>query len=129
MNPPPYELNITILTQGVLALLGFFGLIATATRPHYIVAALIVTAVPAIMAIGFLGFSALVGWTNGVHTFVDSWGPLSHSFAYTAPFFIPTLVAGALLIIRKRPAWVKLLVVVLAIGVLYALCVYRWLFS
>lgn len=35
---------------------------------------------------------------------------------------------GLLLTVRKGPTWVKLPILVLAIGVLSALCVYRWYF-
>lgn len=129
MNQPPYELNVPLIVRGVLALVGFAGLVFTAARPAYLVATVAATAIPAVLALGFLLLGMLLAWTSGVHTFWGSWGPISNAFAYTAPFFLPTLMAAALLVMRRRAAWAKVLVVVVGIGVLYALSVYRWFFG
>lgn|SRR5690625_395453 len=129
MNWPAYEFNWVRAIAGVTALLGFLGLIAVKARWGYYLATLIVTAIPGVLALGFLLLNALFTLTDGTHTLARSGDILSFGFSFTAPFFLPPIVAGVLLLIRKRPIWVKVLVVVVGIGVLYALCVYRGLFG
>lgn len=129
MNQPRYELNGMLVTAGITALIGFLGLVALGARLGYYLAVLIVTAIPGVLALGFALFGTVVAWTNGVHTFESSWRPISFAFSFTAPFFLPPIVAGELLIVRKRAAWVKVAVVVVGIGVLYALCAFRNFFD
>jgi len=105
-------------------LIGFLGLIAVQARPRYYLVPLIVTAIPGVLAFDFLAFAMLVAWTNGVHTFASSWGPIGGIFQLTSPFFAPTIIAGVLLAIHKRPNRVKALVTVCAVCLLYAALLY-----
>lgn len=129
MNQPRYELNELLVIAGVTALIGFLGLIALGARWGYYLAVLIVTAIPGILALGFALFATLVVWTGVEHTFESSWRPISFAFAFTAPFFLPPIVAGVLLLLQRRATWLKVLVVIVGIGALYALCVYRGFFG
>lgn len=77
------------------------------------------TAVPGILALGFLLFGMLIAWTGGVHTFASSWGPIGRTYALLAPVFAPLLVSGTAILLRKRSARVRVLSV---IGLTAALC-------
>lgn len=112
-----------------MALVGVLGLVALKARRGYYLATLIITAIPGSLALGFFLFGMLIAWTSGVHTFASSWRPIGFAFAVTSPFFLPPIVAGILVLVRNRTNGLKVAVVVLGIGVLHALCVYRGFFG
>lgn len=129
MNAPHYELNVWRVVAGAASLVGFLVLVALRARRGYYIAVLIVTAIPGVLALGFLLLNALFTFTDDTHNLARSGDILSFGFSFTAPFFLPPMVAGVLLLIRKQALWLQIVVVVFGIGVLYALCVYRSFFG
>lgn len=125
LGAQPYEFNVAAVIGGAAALAGFLGLIAVKARWGYYLGVLIITAVPGIIALGLLLLGMLIAWTAGVHTFASSWRPIGGTFALLSPFFLPPVVAGALLLMRECAGWAKGLVVILAISISCAYSVYR----
>lgn len=95
---------------------------------HYL-ATLIFTAVPGTPGLGFFLIGMLIAWASDVHTFASSWMPIRFAYAVTSPFFLPPIVAGIPVLVHNRTNGLKVAVVALGIGVLYALCVYRGFFG
>ncbi|WP_282824516.1 hypothetical protein [Gulosibacter sediminis] len=120
----PEAVTVPRVTACASTLIGFLGLIAVQAGPRYYIATLIVTAIPGVLAICFLALGMLIAWTNGVHTFASSWGPIGNTFRMASPFFAPVIIACVSLAIHKRPNWVRALVTVCAVCLLYAVSLY-----
>lgn len=111
-----YEFDSSAVVRGALALAGFIGMVVLSSHTGYVVTTLVLTGIAGVVALYLLGLGMIIAWTEGVHTFASSWRPIGGTFALLSPYFTPSIAAGALLVMRNRSRWARILVVVAIVG-------------
>lgn len=107
-----YEFDSGAAVRCVLALAGLIGLVVLSAHNGYMVTTLVLTGIAGVVALGLMGLGMLIASTSGVHTFASSWRPIGGTFALLSPYFTPSIAAGAMLLMRNRARWARILVVV-----------------